>query len=363
MNKLIKEIESLISLKTTSDKPEELQKAINYFADKVRRRGYTVELFDQNNKPSLLAYRGAKRPEKFSVILNGHIDVVPAKENQFEPKIIGDKLYGRGAVDMKAAAIVLTEVFCNLAEKVPYELGLQIVSDEEVGGHSGTLHQINEGVEADFVIAGEFTPRSAICTESKGICWLEISLPGTSAHSAYLWNGDNSLLKATDLINKLLEAYPVPSKEDWVTTVNVANLATFNKTFNRVPDVASVSLDVRFVPGDKNFKDEASIKNFFRQLEPSAKVKIKNLESDHRADEKNSKLTALAKAVEKTTKRPAKFIRKHGASDVRHYCANGTQAVVMGLQGEGLHSDNEYINIKSIEEYYKILTNFLQNSR
>src|ERR1700743_3740181 len=38
-----------------------------------------------------------------TIVLEGHIDVVPAHPGQFEPRLEGDRLYGRGAYDMKGA--------------------------------------------------------------------------------------------------------------------------------------------------------------------------------------------------------------------------------------------------------------------
>jgi succinyl-diaminopimelate desuccinylase len=86
------------------------------------------------------------------VLFNGHLDVVPGSEEQFRPRRAGPFLYARGAHDMKAAALVLAEVFRDTAHRLPFPLGLQLVTDEEVGGYDGTAHQ---AVDADFVLIGE----------------------------------------------------------------------------------------------------------------------------------------------------------------------------------------------------------------
>jgi len=89
------------------------------------------------SRSSPLIYLGAKRP-RFQVILNAHLDVVPAQPDQFRPRREGDRLYARGAQDMKVAALVEAQVFRELAAELPYPLALQLVTDEEVGGRDGT---------------------------------------------------------------------------------------------------------------------------------------------------------------------------------------------------------------------------------
>src|SRR5580692_10936672 len=146
----------LLAVPSTTDRPDDLHRALNFVLDFVGP-GFTVERFESGGKPSALIYLGlglgAKRP-RFRVILNAHVDVVPAQPDQFRPRREGDRLYARGAQDMKVAALVEAQVFGELARDVPYPLALQLVTDEEVGGHNGTLHQIEQGVSGDFVVVG-----------------------------------------------------------------------------------------------------------------------------------------------------------------------------------------------------------------
>src|SRR6266496_2802639 len=67
--------------------------------------GCTVERFESGGKPSALLYRDTQRPH-FRIILNAHLDVVPASPGQFRPHRDGARLYARGAQDMKVSALV-----------------------------------------------------------------------------------------------------------------------------------------------------------------------------------------------------------------------------------------------------------------
>ena len=110
--------------------------------------GFTVERFDSGGKPSALVYPGPGAAERFRVILNAHLDVVPAPPEQFRPRREGNRLYARGAQDMKVSALAQALAFRELAGPVGYPLALQLVTDEEVGGRNGTRYQLERGVPA-----------------------------------------------------------------------------------------------------------------------------------------------------------------------------------------------------------------------
>ena len=140
-----------------------------------------------------MIYPQKTRPKKFKIILNAHLDVVSGREEQYKPYEKDGKLFGRGAIDMKGAAAVEILVFKEVAKRVSYPLALQLVTDEEIGGFCGTKYQIEKGVRADFVIAGEPTD-FGVNNKAKGIIWLKIKTKGKSAHGAYPWRGKNALL-------------------------------------------------------------------------------------------------------------------------------------------------------------------------
>jgi len=361
MKPLIDTAKQLIAIPSTADNPTALNDALGLItAQLAQHPNITIERFESDGKPSLLAYSGEKRPAIFRVLLNGHVDVVPGKPEQFIPTIKDERLYGRGALDMKAAAAVLTQVFIETADKLPYSLGLQIVTDEEIGGENGTAYQLSHGVNAQLAIAGESTPLGAICNESRGFCWAEIDFKGIAAHSAYPWNGANAVLLAQEFTQKLLAAIPTPPRDEWCTTANIATISTSNTTFNRVPDQARVGVDIRFIASDTRFASHESATDFLRQLTPkNSTIHIKKLEASHFADPESRDAQALAHAVSKITEKPAEFIYKHGAADIRFFSQRGIPGFSIGVQGEEQHGDNEYMDIASIERYAKILTEFL----
>jgi succinyl-diaminopimelate desuccinylase len=343
---------------STADRPEELAKALELVIDFVGP-GFTVERFSSGGKPSALLYVGAERPH-FDVIFNGHLDVVPAPAGLFTPRIEGDRLYARGAHDMKVSALVLAQVFREQAARRPGPLGLQLVTDEEVGGRHGTKYQLDQGVRGDFVIIGEQSGLE-IVADSKGIATVILRAAGVSGHGAYPWLGDNALVKLLASIERVLAAYPIPTEEAWRTTVNVAVIQTPNHAFNLIPDFAEAWLDVRFPSEDTELtgRSQAEVAEIFaRFCEPGVTVVVDRADPPHHADRGRPEIARLQEAARRHGYQ-ADLLRKHGSADGRYYYQLGIDAIIFGIGGSGLHSAEEYADIASIEPYYHALTEFL----
>lgn len=355
-------ITKLVSIPSVADNTLALGAAVAVIAGLLDGvPGITVERLESNGKPSLLAYAGAPRPEKFALLLHGHLDVVPGLTGQFIPRITNGRLYGRGAADMKAAAVVMADIFRRTAASVPYALGLQMVTDEETGGYHGVQHHLHKGVRTDFAVTGEHNFHdNVIYNASRGICWIELAFGGRAAHGAYVWHGDNAADKAARFAQAIMARYPKPAEESWSTTANIASLHTANTTFNRVPDSASLRIDFRFTAEDPVFHSRDTVAAFVRSIGPEAVItSIDVLEPAVHVPESNPYVQRLARAVAAATGRPVEFQRRPGASDSRHFAAVGIDVVEYGVTGHGPHSDDEYIALRSLDSYAAALEAFV----
>jgi succinyl-diaminopimelate desuccinylase len=352
---LLRHARELLAIPSTADRPGELRRALEYVLDFVGP-GFTVERFSANGKPSALVYSGPART-RFPVILNAHLDVVPGTADQFRPRLEGDRLYARGAHDMKVSALVEALVFRELG---PSPIALQLVTDEEVGGRDGTLHQLEQGVTGDFVVIGEQSGLRLVI-ESKGLFTAKLTATGHSGHSAYPWLGANALVALLRTVDNLLAEYPVPASEVWRTTVNVARIETSNVALNRVPADAEAWLDVRFPPEDTDIdgrtSDEiaAHLQGF---CAPGVTATVDYVDPPHKAAEDSPQVRALQQAA-RNQGYQADFLRKHGAADGRFYYQRGIDAVIFGIGGDGMHADAEYVDVTTIEPYHQALREFL----
>ncbi len=351
----------LLAIPSTADRPADLQRALDFVID-FAGPGFTVERFESEGKASALLYLGAVRP-RFKVILNAHLDVIPAKPEQFRPRREGQRLYARGAQDMKVSALVLALVFRELAPRLAYPLGLQLVTDEEVGGHNGTLHQLECGVNGDFAVIGEFSGLN-IVTESKGMIIVTLQAKGMGAHSAYPWLGDNAILKIHRSLSRIFSAYPPPISEVWRTTVSVSRIETSNQAYNQIPSDAEALLDIRFSPDDPalNGKTADEILEFLTGFcEPGVVPALKHASGIHLARSDNSHIKDIQSAVSRQGYR-SESLRRHGASDGRFYTQYDTDAILFGVDGAGQHGPDEYVDVSSVAPYKNALMDFLKHS-
>lgn len=354
---------NLVAIPSVAGDTKALNAAVDYIAALLSGHpNITIERFESNNVPSLLAYYGPVRPARFDTILNAHVDCVPGKPEQFIPRLEGNRLYGRGVYDMKAAAIIMTDVFLQHQPEARRPIGLQIVADEEMGGQNGVKYQVEQGVATDFAIFGEMTDLD-ICNETRGICWIEVEFKGVSAHGGYAWNGDNAITKASNFANAVLAKFPVPKAQQWCTTANIASITTGNTAYNIVPDAATVRIDFRFTAEDLNFISRQSVCNLIAQIDPEAViVDMPFLEAAVHVPPEDPYLKHLAHIYERHAKRSVGFIRRYGSGDSRFYAVHGTPCVEFGLAGDHLHADNEYIELEGTTVYRSTLQEFIEDS-
>ncbi len=350
LNKILRLSKDFIKINSISENPKALEEILELAL--LNLKGFTIENFSKDGIKSALIYNTNKRPKKFNVILNGHLDVIPGEE--YEPKIVGDKLYGVGSMDMKANVACLIMVFKEVAKKVDYPLALQLVTDEQTGSLYGTKYQVDMGVRANFVIAGE-TTNFNIVNKAKGIIWMKISSKGKTAHSAYPWKGKNSIWEINEFLNKLKRKYSPPHNEVWQTTVNVSRIETSNNSFNKIPDDCEVWLDVRYIPEDK-----IAILNQLKSLMPKGfSMSIVFEEPPLLVDASNKYVKTLRDLAKNVLAHKISLYSAHGTSDTTYYAKVNCPAVEFGPIGVTGNTNNEYINIPSLKMYYQILIKFL----
>ncbi|OIJ11068.1 acetylornithine deacetylase [Anaerobacillus alkalilacustris] len=145
-----------------------------------------------------------------SLILNGHVDVVPAGDlSQWENHpylgVVQDgKMYGRGTSDMKGG-----NLSSYLAVKAIKELGIQLKGDvilqsvvEEESGGAGTLAAVMKGFTADAAIIPEPT-NMKIFPKQQGSKWFRIRVKGRSAHGGTRYHGVSAIEKSAIVVKHI----------------------------------------------------------------------------------------------------------------------------------------------------------------
>ncbi|WP_338550445.1 M20/M25/M40 family metallo-hydrolase [Roseovarius phycicola] len=185
--------------------------------------GYIQDYLAQHDIPSTLSFDEAKeRANVFAtigpeidggVVLNGHTDVVPVEgqdwsSDPFKLTRKGDRLYGRGSVDMKgflACVLALVPVF--KAAPLTKPIHIAFTFDEETGGLGmPVLLESLSGFayRPEVVIVGEPT-QMKIVTGHKGGYEMRTEIKGQEAHSCDPRQGVSAITAAMKLISKIEE--------------------------------------------------------------------------------------------------------------------------------------------------------------
>lgn len=208
-----------------------------------------------------------------SLILNGHVDVVPAGDPRLWPydpwagEVADGRIWGRGACDMKGglasgigALWALRDLGISLAGDVVY----QAVVDEEAGG-PGTREAVARH-RADAAIVLEPTARTIMPCEG-GLEWLNLVVRGVSGHSALRYRsvhagGRGSAVNAIEKAAKLLaavqelerawgnrKAHPLMPKG--ITTINPGRIEGGGLALSTMADSCTLGLSMKYLPSEQ----------------------------------------------------------------------------------------------------------------
>ena len=209
----VKILADLIAFKTISG--EDNNSLINYCDEILKKLGATsFKTFDNEKKRvNLFATLKSKKSNgKKPIILSGHTDVVPVSKSwstdPFKATIKGNKLYGRGACDMKGF-IACTLAYAPIYSKanLDRDIHFSFTFDEETACQGAPLliKELNKrGINDGICIVGEPT-NMKIIDAHKGCYEYTTYFEGLAGHSSAPDKGVNAVEFASKYINKLLE--------------------------------------------------------------------------------------------------------------------------------------------------------------
>src|ERR687894_2920990 len=139
-----------------------------------------------------------------TLVFHGHFDVVPGRPEQFVPRVEGDRMFGRGAYDMKGALAAMMCAMRDLADQQDVRVRLVCVPDEESEDIERRTSDdlVRRGLVGDFAITGEPTDLH-VGIQAKGVLAARIIVSGRSAHGSTPWLGDNAIVKAVDVFRRI----------------------------------------------------------------------------------------------------------------------------------------------------------------
>ena len=222
-------------------------------------RGIDADLVERPDpeRPQVAARVGEGDP---TLVLNGHIDVVPAGDRDrwsrdpYGGDIEGSTLYGRGSSDMKTGVAVAMVTAAHLAEEVESgdlsgSLVVHAVMGEETA-EPGTKTLLEEGYDGDYGVVLEPTAMHT-ATSEKGLAWYEITVEGDPSHASRPDQGSNAILNAEPVLQALREYDSrVRDRSHELVGQAYATVTEFEAGTkeNVVPERATLTVDRRFLP-------------------------------------------------------------------------------------------------------------------
>ncbi len=348
---------ALMRFESTAERPDQLAAVVDYAAAYLADiPGLFIERSQAGAKPALVVtLRETRKP---ALMLNGHLDVVLARPEQFVPVIRDGRIYGRGSQDMKGSCAVMLRLIRDLAAlPVRPDVGFQLVSDEEIGGALGTGRLLEAGWRCDFMLCLEPTDMNVLFAH-KGALWIEVRLHGRPAHGSRPWEGHNPISTLVRGLAELEARYPLPAPGAWRTTITPTQIHVGAGSRNQVPASVSLTLDIRHTAEET----PAQIYALLEALFPDAELTLLSSGAPLYTDPATPAVARTASLIERRIGRAPTFFREHYSTDARYYTNAGIPAVCVGPVGAGLHSDEEWVSIDSLVDLYTVLSDYIHSS-
>jgi acetylornithine deacetylase/succinyl-diaminopimelate desuccinylase-like protein len=224
----------------TTNPPGNEEKAILFLESILKKEGIQSEIFRPvANRANILARIKGKKEGK-PVILLGHVDVVPAKADEWEVDPFGGEIkdgyiYGRGTIDMKAQTICQLLAFIRLHKEgtVPErDIIFLATCDEEVGGHNGVeymLTKVEELKDSSFVLSeggciieadGHLHAQISVAEKKLGQFMIKAYGVGGHGSTPYKDNANEKIVRASQAIL----SYKWPLKTTGIVNAYMAGL-------------------------------------------------------------------------------------------------------------------------------------------
>ena len=344
-------------------------------------RGASPFSWDVEAKRSVVATWApkARRDGARSLILNGHVDVVPAdtpalwSAPPFSARRDGDWLYGRGAGDMKAGLVAMTGAVRALRQaglRLAAPVQLQSVVEEECTGH-GALACLLAGHRADACVITEPHP-DHLTIAQVGVLWFHVDVTGVPAHAAYADRDGFNAIEAAGAVLEALRALegelnadpPAPyADHPHPINLNPGRISGGDWT-STVPAACTLSCRLACFPGEDPealaARVEATVARAADGFE--ARVRYDGFRCEGCTVDPGEPLVgALSDAYARVFGARPELRPTTATTDARHFVREGIPAVCFGPRGERIHGIDERVSLRSMHETAEVLALFVRD--
>ncbi len=347
--------------------------------------GFSPVNWSYAGKQNIVATHRSRRNTGRSLILNGHIDVVPTgpadmwSNPPFEPVLRDARLYGRGSGDMKAGIVAFTTAFKALRRigaQPAAPVYLQTVVEEECTGN-GALACLARGYRADAAIIPE-PYNSTLMSAQLGVMWFRVRVRGTPAHVFDTSAGVNAIEAAFDLVKALkrLEArwnaadvrHPAYAGQRHPINFNLGVIKG-GEWPSSVPTECRFEMRVGFFPGVEPAEVRRRIETTIARAaaaRPGLHATPPEIEyvgfqaAGCTVDPEGEMMRLLADVHRRITGRKAEHVAATATTDARIFnLYGGIPATCYGPEAQNIHGIDESVGLDSLRQVTRVLALFI----
>lgn len=356
LNHLIK----LVSYESISDNPKEIRKIFEYIDSQLGFFPFVKKEYTHNGVLSIVW--STQDTLKLDLILNAHVDVVPASKEMFKVRKKDGKLIGRGVSDMKFAIASFIHSLKELHKTIGLEnvsVAMMLTSDEEKGGFNGVNYLVNKiGYRSNLVIIPDAGNNWHVTIKAKGASWIQISTKGDTAHASRPWEGKNAINALLEVLFYFSSKYSNPKNDEYITTTNIGSISG-GSTPNQVPNSSSATIDVRYTA-------ELSVGDIIGDLKkefPEIEIEMLVDKPDFNVDKDNKyikKWINLLKENKQYLYTDDEFFGlEHGSADHHYFAQHGIPVLMTKPNGGLIHTEEEWLDEEDFYLFAKILSKYL----
>lgn len=341
---------------------------------RLQSLGFEITTLDRNGVHNFFALLGDR--QKPLLVFSAHTDVVPPgnlkdwRFSPFESTVHDNKLYGRGAADMKsalAAMIVSIENFLQ-NHKASFSIGVMITSDEEGVGTDGTIAIVEYLAKNNLIptwcLIGEATSSQqlgdTIKVGRRGSLHGTLTVHGKQGHIAYPALAINPIHRSFQALDHLTTIEWDSGNEYFTpTSFQIYNINADTGATNVIPGSLTAKFNFRFAPvstaDDLKSKTEAVFKKYGLHYEIEW-----NLSSHPFLSENGLLKETCEKVIEQLCGIKPVANTTGGTSDGRFIARLGCEIIELGLMNESIHQVDEHTDIGDLEKLTEIYGKILE---
>lgn len=338
-----------------------------YIGDYLKNLGLSVHFQNiQKNRVNVIGILAGAGGGP-TLMLNGHTDTVSVdnmSDDPFDARLEDGKLYGRGALDMKAgvaAQIMAIQTLIESGIKLKGDVILALVADEEYAS-IGTEAVVSE-YDADAAIICEPTGLKIVIAH-KGFAWIRIDIFGRAAHGSLPHRGIDAIVKAGHLLTAI-EQYEKTElsrrTHPLLGSPSIhASLIQGGTELSTYPDYCNVELERRNLPGEDRQMITQEIQGLLRDIQSrdrqfKADLDVFFFRPAFEISPDQPIVQGVRRAFESICNCTPEFKGNWAWLDSAILAQAGIPAVIFGPSGDGEHAAVEYVEVDSVITTTRVL--------